>query len=111
MYSRSKVSERFALAQPDLHCAIEPHTVSEVIAFEDHLRRYGMVLFNDSGQPSGTCNLTQVEVDWMENERVLVMSDAEYALTRYCFIKDEENVVKRFEFTFPQRILSDIIFY
>ena len=45
----------------------------------------------------------------MENERILVMSDAEYALTRYCFLKDEENIVQRFRFRVPQRILYDII--
>src|SRR5882724_9799717 len=109
MYSKIKVAERLALAQPDLKFPLERHSVSEIISFDSHLTSKGMILYNDSGQPSGTQNLTQFEVDWMENERILVMSDAEYALTRYCFLKDQENIVRRFEFRVPQRILFDII--
>lgn len=45
----------------------------------------------------------------MLNEQLLVMCDAMYALTRYCFIKDEQNVIRRFDIRIPQMLLYSII--
>jgi hypothetical protein len=61
------------------------------------------------GLPSATVNLTSDEHLWMLNEQLMVMCDAEYALTRYCFVKNEEGVIQRFAFRMPQRILYSLI--
>jgi hypothetical protein len=109
MYSRSKVNARLEMAASEFGIVPEVHTVEEVTAFDDHLRRQGMYVYNDSGAPASVQSLTQFERDWMLNEQVLVMSDADYFLTRYAYIKDEQNNIHRFSFRIPQRLLFEII--
>lgn len=83
--------------------------MAEVIAFDEHLIRKGMYSYNEMGSPDGVQNLTQFEHDWMLNEQVLCLCDASYFLTRYCFLKNEENVVQRYTFRVPQLIYFDIV--
>lgn len=45
----------------------------------------------------------------MLNEQVLCLCDASYFLTRYAFLKNEENVVQRYTFRVPQLIYFDIV--
>ena len=109
MYAPTVIADRLAAAEREFSVVPEPHTVDEVIAFEEHLRRQGMYVYDDQGIVSGTQNLTEFERDWMLNEQLLVQCDARYALTRYAFIKDEQNIIRRFEFRIPQEILFGVI--
>lgn len=68
-----------------------------------------MLLFDDYGRASGVQSLTAFESRWMQNEQALILCDAAYALTRYCFVINEEGVVGRYQFRVPQRLLFDII--
>ena len=109
MYSREKVAQGLAQAAEAYHFTPVPHSVADVSAFESHLIASGRYVYDEMGNPTGTQNLTAEESTWMLNERQLVACDAAYALTRYGFIKDEQNVIRRFEFRIPQRLLFDII--
>lgn len=109
MYCARRVSERLDQARSELGIKLEYHSVAEVDDFEFHLKRKGKYAYDASGRPDGTQNLEPWESQWMMNERALVMCDAAYALTRYGFVKDEENVIRRFEFRMGQRMLFEII--
>jgi hypothetical protein len=109
MYATSKVAWRLAEAERELGIRAEYHAIAEVEAFEDHLRRNALYAFDNVGKPDHLVNLTDFERAWILNEQMLIMCDAEYYLTRYAYIKDEQNIIRRFAFRVPQRILYDII--
>jgi hypothetical protein len=109
MYHPSKVAFRIAEAEREFGLSLERHTPDEVDAFESHLVRKSLYTYDDLGRPSGTRNLSDFERDWMLNEQLLTLCDAEYFLTRYCIVKDEENVIRRFEFRVAQRVIFDVI--
>lgn len=68
-----------------------------------------MYSFDSRGGAESLQNLTLFEQDWILNEQLLVMCDAMYALKNYMFVKDEENVIRRFDPRLPQQLLFDII--
>ena len=109
MYAPSKVSHRLDVAERKLGWRAQPKPLSDILTFEDHLRRHDKYIYDDLGKPTGTQNLLADEVRWIENERVMVQCDASYYLARYCFIKDIENNIVRFDIRVPQRLLFDII--
>src|SRR5271170_3120330 len=109
MYARTKVAWRLDQASAELSITPEYHSIAEVEAFEDHLQRGNFYHFDTVGKPDSLVNLTAFESAWIANEQLLVLCDAAYALTRYCYIKDEQNIIRRYEHRVPQRILYDII--
>ena len=109
MYAPSKVAERLEIAAREFRLTPEYHSVEEVEAFDRRLHAEGKYSFSDLGAPDGMINLSAADRAWMLNEQVLVMSDAAYALTRYAYIKDEQNVIRRFSFRIPQRLFFDIV--
>src|SRR5215472_9209038 len=109
MYSKKKIEQRLSILSEECHLTPEYHSVQQVEAFESHLHESGMYVYDQNGQPTGTQNLTYEEQRWILNERIISMSDALYALTRYGYIKDEQNIVRRFEPRTPQKLILDII--
>ncbi len=109
MYSQSKIAARIARASATLGFPVAPHPVHEIDQFEDHLRTRGKYLYDDHGVPVGTHNLTPDEILWMANEQAMVQCDHLYALTRYAWVKDEENLIGHFQLRTPQKILFDVI--
>lgn len=109
MYARSKVAARIALAESYTGFPLVEHSIDEVDAFEAHLRASGKYTYNDQGIPNGTRDLTSYESQWMLNEQTMVQCSADYFLTRYCYVKDEENIIRRFVPRIPQLLLLDII--
>lgn len=109
MYSERKVAERIRVAESTFHFTPSYHSTAEVDEFESHLVSHSMYRYDDLGQPNGTQSLTDHERQWMLNEQILCMSDAVYFLTRYAFIKNEENIIERFQFRVPQKLLFSII--
>ena len=109
MYSRRKVDARLAQAAALYSFIPTPQSVADVSAFEAHLIANDRYTRDKDGRPNGTQSLTPDEAHWIRNEQVMVACDASYALTRYCHIKDEQNVIRRFDFRIPQRLLFDII--
>jgi len=109
MYAKTKVAWRLGESERELSITREYHSIREVEAFEKHLRDSGFLTFDSVGKPAGLQNLTEFERAWILNEQMLIMCDAEYYLTRYAYVKDEQNIIRRFEFRVPQRILYDIL--
>ena len=109
MYVSSIVEERLQLAAAEFKFKLDYKSVEEVDAFEARLKREGKYQYNESGAPESTINLSASDQQWMLNEQVLCMCDAAYTLTRYAFIKNEQNIIRRFKFRIPQRLLFDII--
>jgi hypothetical protein len=110
MYSRRKVDARLDIAEAEFGFRPAPRPIPEVIDFESHLIHRQMYTYDQSGRPEAVQNLTQWERDWILNEQLMVLCDAMYALTRYCFIKEfEHNEIIRFAPRIPQRLIYDII--
>lgn len=109
MYSQRKVEARLQLAREEFGFVPEYHSVDEVDSFEAHLREDGKYIYDEYGKPKETQGLSPSDCHWVENEQILCLCDAAYFLTRYCYLKNEENIVQRFRFRVPQRIYFDII--
>lgn len=109
MYSEKIVAERLALAQAEFGFPLDYKSIEEVEAFESRLIREGKYIYDEAGRPKATQNLSVSDARWMQNEQALILCDAAYALTRYCWVKNEKGVIERFHFRVPQRILFEII--
>ncbi len=109
MYSKRKIGLRLQLAEKELGYRPEPHSLAEVAAFEQYLEDEGLYSRDDQGQIVGMGEVGEYEKKWMENERAMVLSDAAYCLTRYGFVKNEQNIIQRFTFRIPQRLMFDLI--
>jgi len=111
MYSKRKVQERLDLAREEFgfNPAEWYYSTEEIDSFNAQLERQGKLVYDDVGKPSGVINLTPADAEFIRHNQVLVMCDAVYALTRFCYVKNEENIVQRFRFRIPQRLLFDII--
>lgn len=109
MYAESIVAERLQIAKEEFGFRPEYKSVEEVDAFDKHLRAAGKYEYNDTGKPVKTQNLSPADAQWILNEQLLCQCDAVYWLTRYSYIKTEENIIRRFKFRIPQRLLFDII--
>jgi len=111
MYAESKVQERLAIAKEEF--GFDPadyyHSPEEVDSFNTALQRQGKFTFDDTGKPNGTQELTPADREFILHNQVLLMCDAVYGLTRFCWVKNEENIIERFRFRIPQRLLFDII--
>ena len=77
--------------------------------FEERLRKGNKYIYDDTGLPIRTQNLSPEESRWMLNEQLLVMCDAAYAITRYGWVTNEEGVITRFKFRLAQQILFNVI--
>jgi hypothetical protein len=109
MYSHSRVQLTLEAAEQEFHFKPEYHSTSDVDLFESHLKSSNMYVLDQNGRPTGTQLLTAFERDWMLNEQIMVRASADYFLSRYCFLKDEQNNIRRFSFRTPQRLMYEII--
>ena len=110
MYHPSKIAHRIRTEVEDVyHFTPVRRSVDEVAAYDQYLRDQGRYIFNDEGQPTGCQSLDDFDRRWQLNERCMVMVDADYGVTRYGFVIDEEAVIKRFAFRVAQQILFGII--
>jgi hypothetical protein len=95
--------------EPPANFDVTYHSVAEVAEYETWLKDQKRYIYDDEGRPLACQNLEPWERQWQLNERVLVMADADYAVTRYCFVVDEEGTIRRFAFRIAQQILFGII--
>ena len=109
MYAPSKIQQRLSIAAEEYGFTPVYHTPEEVDAFEAHLVDNNLYTYDQMGKTTGTQNLGPDEQRWILNEQALVMCDAHYFLTRYAYVKDEENIIRRFSFRVPQKLLYEII--
>jgi hypothetical protein len=109
VYAQKKVDERLALAEKEFKFLPTYHSVQEVDNFEKQLTDKNKYMRDDSGKIVGMQGLTARDRWWIENEQILVQCDAAYFLTRYSWVRDEENIIRRFNFRAPQKMIFDII--
>jgi hypothetical protein len=109
MYSERKIALRLDAAAEEFGFRPAPHTVAEVAAFEQFLEDEGLYQRDDQGQIISMAPVGDYEANWIENEKAMCMCDAFYAITRYGFVKNERNVIERFSFRTPQRLMTDLI--
>lgn len=130
MYAAHVVEQRLATAADAVGFRPEYHSPEEIDVFNHELERKYEAQYADArAEAQGSqdystafqnslyrslCNpshplLTADEVHFIENERTILMCDAAYFLTRYYFLKDRQNVIRRFAFQGGQRVLFDVV--
>lgn len=109
MYSQKKVEERLAIAKEEFGFTPVYFSPEEIDSFNAALIRQGKVVFDDSGKPAGVTGLTSSDAEFIKHNQVLTLCDSVYALTRFCYLTDEQNIVMRFRFRIPQHLIFDII--
>lgn len=109
MYSKLKVAARLTLMARTHGFDLVYHSIEEVDAFEASLVDGGYYDMDLQGNIVGMLEVPPSYRQWMTNEILLCIADAEYFLTRYAYLKDEQNIIRRFRFRVPQRIYFDII--
>jgi hypothetical protein len=126
MYASEIVDQRLELAQLELGFRPEYHSVAEVELFDTRLQQKYEELYQaaqaeaqGSQDPDQTFQISLLknlgprlhpdEVRWMLNERMLCACDAAYFMTRYFWIKNEQNIVQRFTFRPAQRVYFSIV--
>lgn len=110
MYSRVKVTQKLDFFATRNGWRPSPHTIDDVIGFERYLHDQG--LYHRDPDSNAITSMEKVPDDvarWIQNEILLCLCDAEYYLTRYAYLKNQEGVIQRFQFRVPQRIYFDII--
>lgn len=107
MYSEPRILERLAHAKKSLGWVPERHSIEEVDKFTQsikHLEFYrNNVLFVNSDA------LTPMQNDFIDNEVYMCSCDADYWITRYAFLRDDENVIHRFSWLPSQKVAFKII--
>src|SRR6266436_1476690 len=98
MYSESKVAARLEIAKQEYGKVPTYFSPEEIDAFDAKLVREGKVLYDDTGKPASVLNVNPADADFIQQNQTLVMCDAVYALTRFCYVKNEQNIVQRFKF-------------
>jgi hypothetical protein len=109
VYSQSKVNQKLDMAEAKMGWRAARHSIADIISFEDHLKRHNKYKLDEEGKINGLQNITPDEHQWMLNDQVLCTCDAEYYLTRFCFLKNEQNIIERFKMRVPQKLYFDII--
>lgn len=117
MYCASKVAERLDQARLVLGWLPERHSLDEIDRFDHHLLDRWRVFVASHAEyaevrepPRDFISLLDPwEKNWIRNERFLCSCDADYALTRYLKLMNEEDVIMRFAFRRPQRVLFSVI--
>jgi hypothetical protein len=107
MYAQVIVDRRLDIAEEELKYRPVRHSIEEVDQFCRHLEK--STKLDDSARPYFTRDLERWEYNFIENERIMCQCDAEYWLTRYAWISDENNNAVRFKFRGAQPALFGVI--
>jgi len=109
VYSEQKIITRLEAAKKVLGWVPERHSIAEVEAFSAKMKK---LEYNDPNHPSVIRILrdpTLQEQRFIRNEIQMCACDADYFLTRYAYIRDEKNVIRRFEWRIPQKAAYYVI--
>jgi hypothetical protein len=111
MYCQKKVDSRIADTKELTGIDLTQHYYNpdEIDSFNARLEREGKFLYDDTGKPEAVTDLSPADKEFIRHNQALVLCDAAYALTRFCYVRDEEGIIKRFKFRVPQQLLWDII--
>lgn len=109
MYSEQKILMRMEASKKLLGWVPERHSIEEVEVFTQRMRR---LEYQDPNHPSVVRILrdpTPAELRFIRNEIQMCACDADYWLTRYAYIRDETNTIRRFQWRIPQRAAYYVI--
>src|SRR5579864_5518592 len=109
MYSEQKILLRLEAASKVLGWVPQPHSIDEVERFKARMKSLEYI---DSKTPSITRIIrepTTAEKRFIRNEIQMCACDAAYFLTRYAYIRDETNVIRRFQWRIPQTAAFSVI--
>lgn len=126
MYSQAVVDQRLRSAREVLGFELEYHSVHEVEQFNSGLeQKYAEIYQAANVEAQGakdanqaqhlyflnhlTPKMSRDEIRWIENERALVACDAAYFLSRYYWIKNEQNIIQRFTFRNGQKVYFSVV--
>src|SRR5437879_6224232 len=99
MYSEQKILMRLEAAKKSFGWVPERHSVEEIEAFNKVVKRVEFVDYKKSTAPLYVDpeKLTSMERRFILNEIMMCACDADYWLTRYAYIRDETNTIRRFQ--------------
>lgn len=109
MYSEAKILMRLESAKKVLGWVPERHSIEDVERFKLRMKK---LEYADPNHPSVTRIVrspTRSELLFIRNEIQMCSCDADYFLTRYCFLRDETNTIRRFQWRIPQRAAYSVI--
>lgn len=94
----------------DQQFSLTKFTIAESRYYVEELHK--RTIFNEKGKPLKIDNLSQVDLNFIENERLICQNDFLYWATHYAFIKskltDDVESIILFSPNIPQRIMIDI---
>lgn len=109
MYSEQKILMRLEAAKKVLGWVPEPHSIDEVEIFSTRMKK---LEYMDPNHPSVVRIIrdpTPAEKRFIRNEIQMCACDADYFLTRYAYIRDETNTIRRFQWRIPQTAAFSVI--
>lgn len=111
MYSKHKVAERLEIARKEYGIDFSQYTYAseDIDSFNAKLKREGKFLYDETGAPAAVDRLSAADNEFILHNQVNVLCDAMYYLTRFAYLKNEENIIERFKIRVPQRIYFEII--
>lgn len=107
MYAPSRIEEKLKSATVHLGWRPEYHALDEVVRFNEHMKSLEIV--RDNGDIELTRGLWSKEKWFIQNERALCYSDAQYFKTRYCLISDERNNLIHYTPRKSQEVFHSIV--
>lgn len=107
MYAESIINERLEIASQELGYCPEYHSIAEVDEFIARID--ASMKMDNTGKSFFSRDLTPEEFRFMQGERILCMCDAEYWLTRYAWLSDENSNAVRFQFRGAQPIFFSVV--
>ena len=108
MYSRRKVAARVAEAESEFQFTLVEHSPAEIDEFREHLRKTAERIDGD-GKLTYCRPFEPWEQQFIFNEKIMVSCDALYWMTRYAYVSDEANIIRRFTLRVPQELFFSII--
>src|SRR5947209_9729233 len=109
MYAEAKIITRLEAASKVLGWVPQPHSIDEVERFSARMKA---LEYQDPNHPSVVRILrdpTLQEKRFIRNEIQMCACDANYWLTRYAYIRDETNTIRRFQWRIPQQAAFSVI--
>lgn len=107
MYNEAIVHEKLKDAKAVFGYTPTYHSSDEIDKFNSHLSRWER--YDAKGQLYFSRDLTKDEYHFIENERILCACDAVYALTRYFYVQDENDLPVRFKFRDTQKVYLHVV--
>jgi len=114
MYAERLIIAKLERAAAKLRWDPVYHSIDQVAEFKEYVRSITTI---ESNSRNSYVRLTRRLTDsqqktlkmWIQNEQIICMCDAEYFLTRYCYITDEKGDIFQFHWRMSQKIFFQLV--